>query len=98
LDPGPAAAARAGTGIDSDDELMHAALASLAPPDDFGAWLVCCAGHLPREFDAGADALRHEFHKTERFRGGRAACRSARSFTTINRSLLFLLFQKKALP
>ncbi len=53
VDPGLVAAARARTGIDSDSELVHAALALLAAPDDFGAWLVSQAGRLPREFDAG---------------------------------------------
>jgi hypothetical protein len=53
IDPGLLAAARARTGIQGDSELVTAALAVLAAPDDFGAWLVRQSGHLPPKFDAG---------------------------------------------
>lgn len=44
------AAARAITGIESDSELLRAALASLVAGDDFGSWLLTQSGALPADF------------------------------------------------
>jgi hypothetical protein len=44
-------AARAKTGLGSDSELVNAALAVLAAPDDFGPWFAAQAGRLPKDFE-----------------------------------------------
>jgi hypothetical protein len=51
VDPGLIKAARAKTGFDSDSELVNAALAVLAAPDDFGTWFAAQAGRLPKDFE-----------------------------------------------
>src|SRR5689334_21655168 len=51
VDPGLIEAAKAATGIDNDSDLINAALAVIAAPDDFGAWLVSQAGTLPPDFE-----------------------------------------------
>jgi hypothetical protein len=51
LDPGLVQAAKANSGIQNDSDLINAALATLAAPDDFGAWLVSQAGTLPADFE-----------------------------------------------
>jgi hypothetical protein len=51
VDPGLIEAARARTGIASDSDLITAALAVVAAPDDFGPWLVAQAGRLPKDFE-----------------------------------------------
>jgi hypothetical protein len=51
VDPGLIRAARAKTGLDSDSELINAALAVLAAPDDFGPWFAAQAGRLPKDFE-----------------------------------------------
>ena len=45
------AAARDITGIESDSDLLRAALANLVASDDFGPWLVAQAGGLPPDFE-----------------------------------------------
>lgn len=51
VDPGLIAAARRRAGMATDSELVSAALAVLAAPDDFGAWFVAQAGRLPEDFE-----------------------------------------------
>ena len=51
VDPGLIKTARAKTGIKNDSELVNAALAVLAAPDDFGPWFVTQAGRLPEDFE-----------------------------------------------
>ena len=51
VDPGLIKAARTKTGLDSDSELVNAALAVLAAPDDFGPWFAAQAGRLPKDFE-----------------------------------------------
>jgi len=51
VDPGLIAAARRRTGLNSDSDLINAALAVIAAGDDFGAWLVGQAGTLPEDFE-----------------------------------------------
>ncbi len=51
VDPGLLAAARRRTGLQSDSDLVNAALAVVAAGDDFGAWLVTQAGRLPEDFE-----------------------------------------------
>ena len=51
VDPGLIKAARAKTGFASDSDLVNAALAMLAAPDDFGPWFASQAGRLPRDFE-----------------------------------------------
>jgi hypothetical protein len=51
LDPGLVEAAMARTGITSETELLEAALAMMAEPDDFGAWLIGQHGRLDRDFE-----------------------------------------------
>ena len=51
VDPGLIKAARAKTGLGSDSELVNAALAVLAVPDDFGPWFAAQAGRLPKDFE-----------------------------------------------
>ena len=51
VDPGLIRAARAKTGLGNDSELVNAALAVLAAPDDFGPWFAAQAGRLPKDFE-----------------------------------------------
>jgi hypothetical protein len=51
VDPGLLDAAKAKTGLQSDSDLINAALAAIAEPDNFGAWLVAQAGTLPPDFE-----------------------------------------------
>jgi hypothetical protein len=51
VDPGLIEAARARSGITNDSDLVNAALAMMAAPDDFGAWLTSRAGTLPEDFE-----------------------------------------------
>ena len=51
VDPGLIEAARTKTGLNNDSELINAALAVLAAPDDFGPWFVTQAGRLPKDFE-----------------------------------------------
>ncbi len=44
-------AARDITGIESNSDLLRAALANLVAGDDFGPWLVTQAGGLPPDFE-----------------------------------------------
>jgi hypothetical protein len=50
VDPGLLEAAKAKSGIQNDSDLINAALAAIAEPDNFGAWLVAQAGTLPPDF------------------------------------------------
>jgi hypothetical protein len=51
VDPGLMQAARAKTGLGNDSELVNAALALLAAPDDFAPWFAAQAGRLPKDFE-----------------------------------------------
>jgi hypothetical protein len=51
VDPGLIKAARAKTGLGNDSELVNAALAVLAAPDDFGPWFAAQGGRLPKDFE-----------------------------------------------
>ncbi len=51
VDPGLMKAARTRTGLKNDSELVNAALAVLAAPDDFGPWFAAQAGRLPKDFE-----------------------------------------------
>ena len=51
VDAGLIKAARTKTGLKSDSELVNAALAVLAAPDDFGPWFAAQAGRLPKDFE-----------------------------------------------
>jgi len=51
VDPGLIKAARTKTGLNTDSELVNAALAVLAAPDDFGPWFAAQAGRLPKDFE-----------------------------------------------
>ena len=51
VDPGLIKAARSKTGFKSDSELINAALAVLAAPDDFGPWFAAQAGRLAKDFE-----------------------------------------------
>src|SRR6516165_1821083 len=51
VDPGLIKAARVKTGLKNDSELVNAALAVLAAPDDFGPWFAAQAGRLPKDFE-----------------------------------------------
>jgi hypothetical protein len=51
VDPGLIKAARTKTGLNNDSELVNAALAVLAAPDDFGPWFAAQAGRLPKSFE-----------------------------------------------
>jgi hypothetical protein len=51
VDPGLINAARTKTGLSNDSELVNAALAVLAAPDDFGPWFAAQAGRLPKDFE-----------------------------------------------
>jgi hypothetical protein len=51
IDPGLVQAARNKTGLINDSDLINAALAVLAAPDDFGPWFAAQAGRLPKEFE-----------------------------------------------
>jgi hypothetical protein len=51
VDPGLMDAARRRTGIGNDSDLVNAALAVIAAPDDFGPWFAAQAGRLPPDFE-----------------------------------------------
>jgi hypothetical protein len=51
LDPGLVAEAKRRSGLDSDSEVVAAALALMAGGDDFGLWLVSQEGRLPADFE-----------------------------------------------
>ena len=51
VDPGLIEAAGVNTGFENDSDLVNAALAVLAMPDDFGPWFVSQAGRLPKDFE-----------------------------------------------
>jgi hypothetical protein len=51
VDPGLLEAAKAKSGIQNDSDLINAALAVIAQPDNFGAWLIAQAGRLPPDFE-----------------------------------------------
>ena len=51
VDPGLIKAARTKTGLNNDSELVNAALAVLAAPDDFGTWFAVQSGRLPKDFE-----------------------------------------------
>ena len=51
VDPGLIQAVRVKTGFELDSDLVNAALAMLAMPDDFGPWFVSQAGRLPKDFE-----------------------------------------------
>lgn len=51
IDPGLVAEARRRTGIETDSELVNAALAVLAAQDGFGTWFVRQAGRLAEDFE-----------------------------------------------
>lgn len=51
VDPGLIKAARTKTGLSNNSELVNAALAVLAAPDDFGPWFAAQAGRLPKDFE-----------------------------------------------
>ncbi len=51
VDPGLIKAARTKTGLKNDSELVNAALAVLAAPDDFGPWFAAQSGRLPKDFE-----------------------------------------------
>jgi hypothetical protein len=51
VDPGLIKAARAKTGLENDSDLVNAALAVIAAPDDFGPWFATQAGRLPKDFE-----------------------------------------------
>ena len=51
VDPGLVEAARIKTGLNNDSELINAALAVIAAPDDFGPWFAAQAGRLPKDFE-----------------------------------------------
>ena len=51
VDPGLIKPARAKTGLGNNSELVNAALAVLAAPDDFGPWFAAQAERLPKDFE-----------------------------------------------
>lgn len=51
VDPGLIEAAREKTGIGNNSDLINAALAVIAAPDDFGPWFAAQAGRLPSDFE-----------------------------------------------
>jgi hypothetical protein len=51
VDPGLIKAARSKTGLENDSDLVNAALAVIAAPDDFGPWFAAQAGRLPKDFE-----------------------------------------------
>ena len=51
VDPGLIKAARAKTGLENDSDLINAALAVIAAPDDFGPWFAAQAGRLRKDFE-----------------------------------------------
>jgi hypothetical protein len=51
VDPGLIKAARTKTGLNNDSELVNAALAVLAAPDDFGPWFAAQSGRLQKDFE-----------------------------------------------
>jgi len=53
VDPGLIEAARQKTGIGNNSDLINAALAVIAAPDDFGPWFAAQSGRLPPDFELG---------------------------------------------
>jgi hypothetical protein len=51
VDPGLIKAARTKTGLKNNSDLINAALAVIAAPDDFGPWFAAQAGRLPKDFE-----------------------------------------------
>ena len=51
VDPGLIKAARTKTGLKNNSDLINAALAVIAAPDDFGPWFATQAGRLPKDFE-----------------------------------------------
>ena len=51
VDPGLVEEAKRRSGLQSDSELVSAALALMAEGDTFGAWLVAQKGSLPDDFE-----------------------------------------------
>jgi hypothetical protein len=51
VDPGLVDAARDKTGLSNDSDLVNAALAVIAAPDDFGPWFAAQSGRLPKDFE-----------------------------------------------
>ena len=51
VDPGLIEAAHQKTGIGNTSDLINAALAVIAVPDDFGPWFATQAGRLPPDFE-----------------------------------------------
>jgi hypothetical protein len=51
VDPGVFEAAKAKSGLENDSDVINAALAVIAAPEDFGSWLVSQAGSLPADFE-----------------------------------------------
>jgi hypothetical protein len=51
VDPGLIRAARIKTGLENDSDLVNAALAVIAAPDDFGPWFATQVGRLPMDFE-----------------------------------------------
>ena len=51
VDPGLVDAARHRTGLSNDSDLLDAALAVIAAPDDFGPWFAVQGGRLPKDFE-----------------------------------------------
>lgn len=51
VDPGLLVAARAQSGMAGDSDLVNAALALMAAPGDFGAWLVSQSGTMSKDFE-----------------------------------------------
>jgi hypothetical protein len=51
VDPGLIEAAKAKSGLASDSDVINAALAVIAAPDDFGSWFIRQAGTLPEDFE-----------------------------------------------
>jgi hypothetical protein len=51
VDPGVFEAAKAKSGLENDSDVINAALAVIAAPDDFGSWFARQAGRLPADFE-----------------------------------------------
>ena len=51
VDPGLIKVARAKTGLKNNSDLVNAALAVIAAPDDFGPWFAAQARRLPKDFE-----------------------------------------------
>ena len=51
VDPGLLEEARARSGVKGDSDLVNAALALMAAPNDFGIWLLSQRGSLSKDFE-----------------------------------------------